>query len=96
MNLRPDFVSQYYKTSTFSFLSTNKAKLQQKVAERAKSSLPRSHQEDGDVDRDEFMSPVDSKKEGEPSFHTVDTGPKVILHVDMVRSLFSHHIDQCF
>lgn len=92
--IKPDFVSNYYKTSTFSFLSTNKAKLQQKVAERAKNGInPNStHGDPASNDGDEDMSPVDdSQGELGHTFQTIQDDPKVILHVDMVclNSFFS-------
>ena len=89
--LKPDFVSNYYKTSTFSFLSTNKAKLQQKVAERARSNInpAANSRDDGDDSMDSQRREGEDEEEKGQSFHTVDTGPKVILHIDMVFTALS-------
>lgn len=78
-NSRPDFVSNYYKTSTFSFLSTNKAKLQKKAADRIKLN---SDESNNNNNNDNYSSPDSPEKQKFGTF--TDNVNSVVLHVDMV------------
>lgn len=88
---RPDFVSNYYKTSTFSFLSTNKAKLQKKAADRIKLS---TNEKDLNTNDHEGSSPDSPENQKFVAFS--DNSNSVILHIDMVSITTKLYLYKCF